>query len=148
MAKGATRKKGVQNTGATVVHAQEGDNNLFFVDSLRVLITEDGGQWCAQALEIDYASCGESIEEAQHQFEKGLANTAREHLRLFGTLKHMLKVAPSKVWEEFLECSSCYEFSMASEFALDGEIIEDGAGTKFPFSRLTYLKHKEPVQAA
>ena len=71
------------------------------VKSLRVLILRDGDSWFAQGLEIDYAACGDTVEEAKKNFSHGLHLTICEHIRIHGTIENLLKIAPMEAWHEF-----------------------------------------------
>ena len=42
-----------------------------------------------------------SLESAQKAFEKGLAATVKEHLKLYGSIEKMLVVAPKEEWDVF-----------------------------------------------
>lgn len=83
------------------IHAKKGDEHLFGVKALHVLIIKDGDGWFAQGLEIDYASAGSSVAEAKKTFETGLEKTVHEHLIMHGGIEKLLKVAPQEAWEEY-----------------------------------------------
>jgi predicted RNase H-like HicB family nuclease len=63
--------------------------------SLRVYIMQDEKFWFAQGLEIDYATQGNTIEEAKQNFSDGLAGTIDLHLQMHGSIAKLLK--PSDV---------------------------------------------------
>jgi len=92
---------------ATVVHGvaktKEGSAHIVGFGNLRVVITNDDGSWFAQALEIDYAAQGKSMEDVKKRFEHGLAVTIDEHLKIYGSIKMLLQPAPPEVWVELLE---------------------------------------------
>ena len=88
----------------TVVHAQGADNqHIVGITTLHVLISQDDTGSFAQGLEIDYASAGQTPEEARDNFETGLSLTVEEHLKLHGHLEHFLKLAPQEVWNDYYE---------------------------------------------
>jgi predicted RNase H-like HicB family nuclease len=62
---------------------------------LRVIVWLRDGFWFARGLEIDYAAQGKSLDEVKANFERGLALTIEEHLKVFGNLNHMLLPPPS-----------------------------------------------------
>lgn len=98
------------------------------IRNLRVVITNDDGSWFAQALEIDYAAEGASLEHVQRCFEDGLKSTVNEHLRLFGTIDKLISPAPSEVWREVLKADpQPFRYSQLSLHS-------------FPYVRIEYLK--------
>jgi hypothetical protein len=66
--------------------------------NLHVLIVPDGRFWFAQGLEIDFAVQGDSVADAKKQFENGLEATIHHHIRIFGDIQKLLRVAPNEVW--------------------------------------------------
>jgi len=85
---------------AVAFHGNTAEGQVVGIGNLRVLLTQDDDAWFAQGLEIDYAAQGSSIEDVQHRFETGLEATIREHLKVFGGLSRLLKVAPPEVWQD------------------------------------------------
>jgi hypothetical protein len=81
---------------------KDGKISVVGIGNLRVVIIKDDDLWFAQGLEIDYAAQGQTIEDVKKHFEGGLAATVHEHLRVFGDIGKLLKVAPAEVWNEFL----------------------------------------------
>lgn len=79
--------------------------NLIAIGNLRVMIKNDGHHWVAQGLEIDYAVDGASLSDVKGTFEHGLTLTIGEHLRIFGDIKRLLRLAPVEVWGEFYACA-------------------------------------------
>ena len=65
------------------------------------MLLQDDGSWFAQGLEIDYFAQGATIEDVKHRFQEGLRETLDFHLKLFGTIDGVLRVAPKEVWDEF-----------------------------------------------
>lgn len=82
------------------IHAHDdcGEHHVVGIGNLRVILVPDGKYWFAQGLEIDYAAQGDSIEDAKKQFEDGLTATVQQHLRMFGNIEKLLKVAPTEAW--------------------------------------------------
>ena len=89
---------------AMAFHAKHKDglHHIVGIGNLRVVLVPDGDVWFAQGLEIDYAAQGVSEADAKKQFENGLTSTIEEHLRVYGTIKNLLKIAPQAVWNELL----------------------------------------------
>lgn len=85
------------------LHISDGKHHVVAVKALQVLLSNDGDGWFAQGLQIDYAACGSTIDEAKKNFEEGLAQTIVEHVRMYGEIDRLLKVAPQEAWEEYLQ---------------------------------------------
>ena len=66
--------------------------------TLEVIIAADGPGWSAQALEIDYAACGDTVPNTKVQFLAGLEATAIAHLETYGNLSNLLQPAAPEVW--------------------------------------------------
>ena len=90
----------------SVIHAQNGNNHTICINSLRVIISNDGDMWEAQGIDIDYASCGSSIEDVQARFEKGFSRTIQMHLKKFGTIDKLLKMAPTSEWRHLVDAET------------------------------------------
>lgn len=75
--------------------------HLVGIGNLRVMLFNDDGSWFAQGLEVDYFAQGSSLDEAKKHFENGLCATLGEHLRVYGSIERMLRVAPQEAWDEF-----------------------------------------------
>lgn len=101
-------KKGVAKKAAETqaLHVQNGDQHIVGLEALRVLLTKDGDSWFAQGLEIDYAAAGDTIDDVKSNFEAGLRFTVREHLKMHGHIKNVLKVADQDAWAEFLNAKA------------------------------------------
>ena len=86
----------------TAIHAKhkDGVHHLVGIGNLRVFIVPDGDFWFAQGLEIDYAVQGDSIAEAQKNFETGLEASIDLNLRMYGNIEKLLIPAPSEVLQE------------------------------------------------
>lgn len=83
-------------------HSKDGSTHVVLIGNLRVVLLEENGTWFAQGLEIDYAAQGGSIESVKKNFEDGFAATVDQHIRIYGTIKHLLVPAPSEVWQDVL----------------------------------------------
>lgn len=70
---------------------------------LRVRVGRDDSFWFAQGLEVDYLAMGDTEPQAKEHFERGLATTAEEHLRIHGHLDHLLTPAPAEAWKEIMK---------------------------------------------
>jgi hypothetical protein len=88
------------------VHAKDGDQHIFGVKALRVLLIKDEASWFAQGLEIDYAACGNSVEQVKKNFEDGLEKTVHEHLVMHGAIDKLLKIAPQEAWDEYFKAQT------------------------------------------
>jgi hypothetical protein len=94
-------KFGKGKKAPTAIHSKGTDgNHIVGLGNLRVFIVPDGKFWFAQALEIDYAAQGDSVDEAKKNFQEGLAATIDLNLQMYGTIEKLLDVAPSSVLKE------------------------------------------------
>lgn len=82
------------------LHMQNGENHLFALANIRVVISEAVDGWFAQAMEVDYFACGTSLEDVKRRFGEGLSATLKEHVKRYGTIKHFLNWAPDDVRNE------------------------------------------------
>ena len=85
---------------------EEGGTHAAGIGNLRVVLVPDENFWFAQGLEIDYAAQGDSLEDAQENFQDGLSATIHEHLRVYGTIRGMLRVAPQEAWDLVLKAGA------------------------------------------
>jgi predicted RNase H-like HicB family nuclease len=84
-----------QKKATTAFHSSDSTIDVVGFGNLRVLIIEDDGDWFAQCQDLNYAAQGTSLEEVKLNFERGLAATVEEHLRIFGHIENLLGHAPS-----------------------------------------------------
>jgi hypothetical protein len=112
------------------------------IGNLRVVIVQEEDSWFAQGLEIDYAAQGTDIKDVKKQFGDGLAATVREHLKIFGTIENLLKVAPQDVWKDMLlgVTGKRYCYSQVSVHNLGKELKES-----LPFDGIQYL-NRTPIE--
>ena len=103
-----------ENQPASVVHVEDDEQHAVLIDSLRVVLTKDGDQWFAQGLEVDYAAAGSSQDDVKSRFEQGLAATVREHLKVYGSVEKVLRVAPQSAWNLWLTHGESYKFTQAT----------------------------------
>jgi hypothetical protein len=100
----ATKKykfgKGKSAPAAIHTDLPGGQHQAVGIGNLRVFIVPDGKFWFAQGLEIDYAAQGDSVDEAKKNFEEGLEATIDLHLRMYGSIDKILRLAPSEVLQE------------------------------------------------
>jgi hypothetical protein len=89
-------------------------NHICEITELRVLIVPEGNQFFAQGIDIDYATCGDSIDDVQHRFERGLMMTISANLQRFGSIDRMCHKAPAEVEKEWEEGADQYTFSSRS----------------------------------
>jgi hypothetical protein len=102
--------------------AKTGEATKFGVGilNLHVMITNDDGSWFAQALEIDYAVQGESLEDVKAKFQAGLCNTVHAHLKMHGSIKNLVAPAPAEVWQEIAKAApDIHEHSQVSFHELE-----------------------------
>jgi hypothetical protein len=126
MVKARTTKKRTSVIGqaasrkATALHAthKDGKTHAVGILNLRVLIEQDGKFWVAQGLEVDYASYGTTIEQAQRRFESGLRSTIHHNLEAFGSIMPILKLAPDEIWKKFWELGGVSERKQYSQFSI------------------------------
>jgi predicted RNase H-like HicB family nuclease len=97
-AKSAIAKKKRKLPVAIQLSTKDGEHHVVGLGNIRVLLLPDDGAWYAQGLDIDYAVQGETLEEAKKEFEEGLDAMVHEHIRVYGNIKRMLKVAPDEMW--------------------------------------------------
>jgi hypothetical protein len=57
--------------------------------ALRVALTSEDGAWFAQELDVDYFAAGETSEDAERNFQDGLAIIVKLHKKKFGSLVHL-----------------------------------------------------------
>lgn len=136
----AARTRGKKSSKATAFHAEMKDGtSLVGIGNLRVVITQDDGQWFAQGLEIDYAAQGSSIKDVKRQFEDGLCATIHEHLRKFQSISNLLQPAPAEVWKEMLydNLATLKEYSQISSHCLTENLPE--SEQSFPFEQIQFL---------
>lgn len=118
------------------VHAQDGEMHVVGVKALRVMLLADEGGFFAQGLEIDYAACGATIEEAKNNFESGLEKTVHEHLVMHGGITKLLKLAPQEAWDLFINAPK--DSLKASFTTLQFHQVKKEAG--FPFNKLEFVE--------
>jgi len=74
------------------------DAAIVKIIDLQVFLAQEDDSWIAQAVELDYAACGATEEEARKRFERGLCLTIQEHLDRFNDLTRFIKPAPTQDW--------------------------------------------------
>ena len=134
------KKPKKKNAGATAVQASHDNHHVVGFGNLRVLICEEDGAFFAQGLELDYAAQGNSLADAQKQFESGLAATVQEHLRIFGSIEKMLKQAPEQVWKEILSVKTASSHSLSQVSMHDvGRELPKNFHENLPFDGIAYF---------
>ena len=105
---------------------------------LQVVLAPAGKHWMAQAVQIDYAACGDDEEDAKERFEDGLEATLQEHLNIFGNLDAFLeKPAPSRDWLALAEKRKAKSMSFTQVSTHVFEKKEWAAA--FPFDGIRYF---------
>lgn len=135
-----------QRQEPAAVHLKHGDNHLVGLNALRVLLTPDGDAWFAQGLEIDYAASGATAEEVKTNFSEGLKLTVGEHLRIYGNIERLLKVAPQEAWSEFF---SAAPEAIQAEYSALGLYQDEAAdeAAVFPFPGIAFLARRVETAA-
>lgn len=127
-----------QKTRMSALHVKSDECQAVIVNSLRVLIIPDGKGWFAQGLEIDYASGGDSLEDAKKRFQVGLEATIHEHLKIFGNLDRLIKTAPEEDWLLYNKNKNKLALSMVT-FCTNGESTVD---TEWPYPNIAFLEQR------
>ena len=125
-----------QDEEAYVAHADAGDQHAVLVNALRVVVTQDEGQWFAQGLELDYAAAGTSEEDVKTRFAQGLDATIDEHLQIYGSIEKIVKVAPQDAWDLWLAGDRRYTLDHVSIHNLQESAP---AVQELPFSSIAFL---------
>lgn len=144
-------KKSTQS-GAEASFAVSKDTAIASVKALHVLLCQEDGAWSAQGVEIDYAACGNSVEEATKNFVDGLAHTVVQHLLIRGNLDKVLKWAPKEVMEEWLKTPPAAINKVGFEAtakAFEGANIQEPqkAAAKFPFDGFQFIQPEPHTHA-
>ena len=113
------------------------------IDELNVLIVRVGPGYYAQGIEIDFAACGDSIEDAQRRFERGFFETVSANLARFRDLKRFIKPAPEDIRREFGERveEDKYTFSSVSVHTLEEKLGVDSGISEGVLSGLRAFKY-------
>ena len=125
-----------QDKKAYVAHADAGDQHAVLVNALRVVVTQDEGQWFAQGLELDYAAAGTTEEDVKTRFAQGLGATINEHLQIYGNIERVVKVAPQDAWNLWLIGDRHYTLDHVSIHHLQESAP---AVQELPFSGIAFL---------
>jgi len=108
--------KGKHATKAIHTDLPDGVHQAVGIGNLRVFVMPDGKFWFAQGLEIDYATQGDTPEQAKDNFAEGLASTIDLHLRTHGNITAILK--PSDILQVIQEAvrshATIHNFSQIS----------------------------------
>lgn len=122
-------------------HVQQETMHTVLIGALRVLVTrEDNDLWSVQGVEIDYAACGRSLEDAQKRFENGLLGTIRSNFERFVTIDRLLKWTPHEEIARMSELANKYDVTI-----LTLHPIKD---FKLPFANIAYIQEKSMHEAA
>lgn len=112
------------------LHAKDGNNHTILMKSIRVLIVQDGEEtWYAQSIDIDYAACGSSLENVQHNFAHGLKGTLKANLKRYGHVDRVMQTPPMSDWKYLLsENFQAFEHSNVSSHKINDsaeELVEE-----------------------
>jgi hypothetical protein len=125
---------------AEAVHASNGNQHAIFLKSLRVIIVKDGDMYFAQSMDISYAASGDSLKNAQDNFERGLSATLKAHLEAFGNIDQIMQTPPAEEWANLLKCDhGAYELTTISQHTILGcQSFES-----LPYTNIEYLDCEE-----
>ena len=130
-----TKKLDASAKDTRAIHLQDEELNAVAIWNLSVLIVPDDKFWFAQGLEINYGAQGDTVAEAQENFQTGLLATIKQHLRIHGNIEKLLKFAPSEILKEAAQHkSSIKRFGQVSFH----EILEDKDQIGIPFDGIDY----------
>lgn len=126
----AKKKAGPKKHVAMAIHAKDEDgiHHVVGMKNIRVVIVPDDGSYFAQGLDIDYAAQGETIEEVKSNFEKGFKATIDQHLKVYGSLRNFIRVAPAEICQHLLLDSSAQFKSFAQ---ISAHEVHEALGYKF-----------------
>lgn len=131
---------------SAVIHAENGEKHIVGVFALKVMISKDDDHWFAQGLEIDYISQGKDLEDVKKNFENGLMATIHENLKIYGTIEHILKIAPQEEWTKYFINNENYDFSQISMHEIPKNTEEN---KKIPFDAIAFISpSKTPSHAS
>ncbi len=100
--KGVTAKGYTHSaTGSSAVHATGENLQYVGIGGLDVLIKKCDDFFIAQGIALDYAVYAETEEIVKENFVNGLIATIGAHLRRYGDIEKLLKMAPPEVLKEF-----------------------------------------------
>lgn len=116
--------------------ADEMDVRLLF--ALKVAVGKEtdevhGQVWYAQGLDVDFAASGESLEDVQRRFSRGLHSTIEAHLYKYGDASRLQRT-PRSVWKRF------FDDDMYDVHLIGVESFPDAQAEDFPFTELAYIE--------
>lgn len=124
-----------RKTAALHLEHEDKKHHAVVIWNLSVLIVPDEGCWFAQGLEINYGAQGNTIQEAQQNFQKGLAKTIHQHLKVYGNIERILKFAPSAILMEAALHKSAIKPLANVSFH---EVLDARAQLAIPFDGIDY----------
>ena len=125
-----------QKMNAKAVHAKRGEHHAVQIAALRVLVCREGDLWTAQGVDIDYVACGNSLEDVQDRFERGLAATVDVNLQKFDSIDRLLRFAPEAEWRD-MDNPTAFQFDMLTVHQVKGI---DSSLSRLPFDEIAYLQ--------
>lgn len=128
-----------------LAHVEDGNVHAV-ATSLRVLISPaDAGGFVAQGLEIDYVATGETVEEVQDHFARGLLRTIEGLIRRNRPLSALFKSrTPPEAWQAFMNSQGQDQLTCGVVVDLRPKLPER---SQFPFDSLAYCRTAEPIHA-
>ena len=135
MAKKITTKLDASAQDARALHLEDEAHAAVAIWNLSVLIVPDDKFWFAQGLEINYGAQGDTPEEAQENFQAGLLATIKQHLRVHGHIKKLLKFAPDEILNEAAEHKPSIKLFAQVSFH---EIVDAKLQMQIPFDGIDY----------
>lgn len=149
---GLSEASGQVNEPTTVAHLQNTENenhHAVIVECLRVLlIQEEEEQWFAQGLELDYAAAGDTVDDVKERFQQGLGVTITEHLKIYGSVENLLRVAPQETWDLWLKADKHYNFTHATLHDLGDNKEIMTKSRRLPFSSIQFMEPATAVAMA
>ena len=128
-----------------VAHVSEGDLHAVAA-MLRVLITPaSAGGFVAQGLDIDYVATGDTVDEAQDHFARGLCMTIESLIRRNRPLSALFKSkTPPEAWQTFMDSETKDMLTCATVVNLRSKLPKNSS---FPFDVLAYCTPADHAHA-
>ena len=124
-----------------VAHSKVDNNDTVTISNLRVTISgNDKEGWFAKGVEINYFSCGWTMEEVMDNFSTGLAFTIKEHLARHNSVEKLL------CWSSVEEIQEVFTQRKTFHTVGSRNLSPDTAQC-FPYDGLSFIA-KESREAA
>ena len=114
-------------------HVTNGVQHRVILNQVRVILIPDGGRWFAQGIDINYATDGATLVEAQQNFERGLSLTLKANLQRLGHIDRIMATPPAEAWMPLIrDCGQHFDFSMSE--------THDIHDAELPYRRIQYIE--------